>query len=196
MRKKTCAAFIFEGFVDHQLSLTLACLNLKGNFVLETFSGTGRPVTSAAGLRVTPHTSLRFMQPEDFDVLLLPGGAHWEKGDNLEIFPLITAIAGRRPQGQTYIIAIGEAILGLADLGLLNNIPHTGLYPTHIQNFCPEYAGAEHFRQQPFVGADKIITVDPAALLPHNHGMLGLFDILQKISTNTHVFFDQEQQTT
>ena len=191
MRKKTCAAFIFEGFVDHQLSLTLTCLNKKGNFVLETFSGKDKPVTSASGLRVNPHTSLSFIQPEDFDILLLPGGAHWEKGDNLEIFPLITAIAGRSP-----IIAIGEAILGLADLGLLNNIPHTGLYPTHIRRFCPEYAGAAHFRQQPFVGADKIITVDPAALLPHNHGMLGLFDILQKISTNTHVFFDQEQQTT
>jgi transcriptional regulator GlxA family with amidase domain len=191
MKNKTCAAFLFEGFIDHQVSLALACLNRGGTHVLETFSTRGQPVTSASGLRVTPHASLDYMQPEDFDVLLLPGGVRWEKGDNLDIFPLLTATAGRRP-----LIAIGEAILGLADLGLLDNIPHTGCRPGYIQRFCPEYTGAAFFRREPCVSARKIITIDGAALLPPGHGILGLFDTLQKIYANTHAFFDQEQQST
>ena len=191
MKSKTCAAFLFEGFIDHQLSLALACLNRGGDYTLETFTTGGQQVVSAGGLRVTPHASLRYMQPEDFDVLLLPGGRNWEKGDNLEIFPLITAIAGRRP-----LIAIGEAVLGLADLGLLDQIPHTGCRPGYIQRFCPEYRGAAFFRREPCVSAGKIVTVDSAALLPTGHGMLGLFDTLQKIYANTHAFFDQEQQRT
>jgi hypothetical protein len=238
MKNKTCAAFLFDGFIDHQLSLTLAYLNKGGIHELETFSTRGQRVTSAGGLRVTPHTSLAYIQPEDFDVLLLPGGSCWEKGDNLEIFPLLMAIAGRRPQaaesptlrspdeasrnegrssgwpqteGQTsavcrnranfsrspisaYIIAIGEAVLGLADLGLLDNIPHTGCHPGYITRFCPEYTGTFFFKQQPCVSAHQIVTINNAALLPPGDGILGLFDTLQEIYANTHAFFDQEQQ--
>src|SRR5581483_1557214 len=113
MKKKTCAAFIFEGFIDHQLSLALACLNRTNVYDLETFSTKGRPVTAASGLRVMPHASLGLMTPDDFDILVLPGGIQWEKGDNLEVFPLIRTVAGRKP-----LIAIGEAVLALADLGL------------------------------------------------------------------------------
>jgi putative intracellular protease/amidase len=189
MRKKTCAAFIFEGFVDHQLSLVLACLNRTESVALETFSVRGRPVVTTSGLKVLPHASLDLMRPEDFDILLLPGGARWEKGDNLEIFPLLRAVAGKQP-----LVAIGEAILGLADLGLLDDIPHTGIHPDRIQYYCPDYTGAAFFRRQPYAAAGSIVTVDPQSLT--GHGMLGLFDTLQKIYANTHAFFDQEQQTT
>jgi transcriptional regulator GlxA family with amidase domain len=189
MKVKTCAAFLFEGFIDHQLSLTLACLNRGDDYVLETFSVGGRRVNSVTGYQVTPHASLEHMRPEDFDVLLLPGGARWEKGDNLEIFPLLMAVAGSIP-----LVAVGEAVLGLADLGLLDDIPHTGCRPGYIQRFCPEYRGAAFFRQQPCVSARKIVTIDGAVLLPPGHGILGLFDTLQKISINTHELFDQEQQ--
>jgi putative intracellular protease/amidase len=189
MRKKTCAAFIFEGFADHQLSLVLACLNRTQGVLLETFSVRGQPVTTGSGLRVIPHASLDLMQPEDFDILLLPGGVRWEKGDNLEIFPLIKATAGRRP-----LIAIGEAVLGLADLGLLDDIPHTGICPDDIRRFCPDYAGAALFRRQACVGARGIVTMEPQGFL--GNGILGLFDTLQKIYANAHAFFDQEQQTT
>lgn len=186
--KKTCAAFIFEGFIDHQLSLALACLSRGETHVLETFSTRGRPVTAASGLRVMPHASLGLMTPEDFDVLLLPGGIQWEKGDNLEVFPLITAVAGRKP-----LIAIGEAVLALADLGLLNEIPHTGNYPTYIQQFCPDYTGAVFFRHQPFVAAGPIVTISNTALTPPGHGILALFDTLQGKYAPTHELFDQQQ---
>jgi len=190
MKKRTCAAFIFEGFIDHQLSLALACLNRSGDYTLETFSTKGRPVTAASGLRVMPHASLSLMTLEDFDVLLLPGGIQWEKGDSLEIFPLIisTAAAGNKP-----LIAVGEAGLALADLGLLNDIPHTGNYAAYIQQFCPDYTGEAFYRHQPLVAAGSIVTISGTALTPPGHGILGLFDTLQKIYAPTHEFFDQEQ---
>lgn len=117
MSTRTCAAFLFDGFSDQELAMTVAGLNRRGNVVLETFSNKGRATTSRTGLRTIPHTSLSYMTPDDFDILILPGGDQWEKCDNFEVFPLITATAGRRP-----IIAISEATLALADLGLLNDI--------------------------------------------------------------------------
>ena len=118
MKSKTCAAFIFDGFSDHDLSLAVEGLRRTGSFILETFSTKGRTAISRTGLRTLPHTSLTYMSPDDFDLLLLPGGDQWEKGDNLEIFPLITATVGRRP-----IIAISEATLALADLGFAERYP-------------------------------------------------------------------------
>lgn len=190
MRTRTCAAFLFDGFADHQLSLAMTCLNQGGDFTLETFTAKGKPVTAASGLRVVPHASLTYMSPADFDVLLLPGGLQWERGDNLEIFPLIRACSRRRP-----LVAMGEAILALADLGLLDHIPHTGNGPGYFEKFCPEYAGASLFRSQPVVVAGNFLTVNESAFAMPGHGMLGLYDILQEINGN-HALFDQQQQGT
>jgi putative intracellular protease/amidase len=190
MRNTRYAAFIFDRFADHQLSMILACLGQRGGYELETFSPTGGSVLSASGMRVAPHTNLANMAPEDFDLLLLPGGLQWERGDNLEIFPLIMAAAGRRP-----LIAVGEAILALADLGLLDNIPHTGDSPGYLERFCPGYTGARFFRPQPFVSSGTILTVTAAAFAA-GHGILGLFDTLQEKSANNHELFDPAYQTT
>src|ERR1700722_15900922 len=185
MKNKRYAAFIFDRFADHQLSMILSCLGQGARYELETFSATGRTVLSAGGVRVAPHTDLANMAPEDFDLLLLPGGSLWERGDNLEIFPLIMATAGRRP-----LIAIGEAILALADLGLLDNIPHTGDSPGYLERFCPEYTGGRFFRRQSFVCSGTILTVSGEAFGAAGHGILGLFDTLQNISANNHELFD------
>jgi putative intracellular protease/amidase len=185
MKSKTCAAFIFDGFSDHELSMTMASLHHTGSFILETFSTKGRTATSRGGLRALPHASLSYMSPDDFDLLLLPGGEQWEKGDNLEIFPLITATVGRRP-----IIAISEATLALADLGLLNDIPHTGIHPDYFERFCPEYKGTPWFRCQPCINAGTIVTVNGSTLMSSGQDMLGLFDTLQKIYAPHHELLD------
>lgn len=185
MSTKTCAAFIFDGFSDHELVMTMAGFHRGDDIFLETFSTRGRTATSRTGLRTIPHTSLSNMSPDDFDILLLPGGHQWEKGDNLEIFPLITATAGRRP-----IIAVSEATLALADLGLLNDRPHTGVHPDHFERLCPDYQGASYFSTQSCVEAGMIITVNGMALTGSGHGMLPLFDTLQKILVNHHELLD------
>src|SRR5579859_7121649 len=110
---KVASIFLFDGFADHEVSLTTAWLRTFAGFTVETFSSDGKPVTSMSGLQVCPHTSLKNVDPEYFDLLILPGGEKWEKGDNLEIFPLIMKTFGLRP-----IAAICGATLALGDLGL------------------------------------------------------------------------------
>jgi putative intracellular protease/amidase len=155
MEKRNCAIFIFDGFADHEVALTLASLRKTGDCSIETFSTIGQTVTSMSGLRVTPHTSLPNMCPEDYDLLLLPGGEKWEKGDNLDIFPLIKATIGRQ-----LIAATSEGTLALADLGLLDHIPHTSNFPGYLQQYCPDYEGAHLYRRQPLVHAGNIITIN------------------------------------
>ncbi|HXB06977.1 MAG TPA: DJ-1/PfpI family protein [Puia sp.] len=185
MKMRTCAAFLFDGFADCELSLLMAALNRSGDYRLETFSTRGRMVTARSGLRVIPQATLSYMGPEDFDLLLLPGGDQWEKGDNLEVFPLIKAGLDRR-----LVLAVGSAVLALADLGVLDSIPHTGSHPGYFSRYCPDYKGAAFFRREPCVCAGHIITIDSAALVDGAHNMLGLFDTLQEIYLNNHELFD------
>ena len=161
-KKRTCAVFVFDGFADHQIALTLAWLNGINNalYAIETFSSDGAPVIAMSGIQVIPHTSLRNMVPEDFDLLLLPGGEKWERGDNLEIFPLIMATVGKKP-----VAAICAATLALGDLGLLNKVPHTSNFPGYIQQFCTDYEGEGLYQALPCVNAGDIITVNGLAII-------------------------------
>lgn len=180
MKKRTCAAFLFDGFADCELSLVMAVLRRSGDHVLETFSTRGRTVTAKSGLQVLPHATLSYMSPEDFDVLLLPGGEQWERGDNLEIFPLIKASLDRR-----LVVAVGSAILALADLGVLDSIPHTGSHPGYFSRYCPDYKGGAFFRREPCVSAGNVVTIAGDALVDQV-----LFDTLQEIYHNDHELFD------
>jgi len=172
-KKKTCAVFIFDGFADQEIALTTAWLGRKGTeFAIETFSTNGQPVTSMSGMRVMPHTSLKMMEPEDFDFLLLPGGEKWKEGDNLEIFPLIKATVGKRP-----IAAICGATLALGDLGLLDHIPHTSNFPGFLKHYCPDYTGEHLYQAMPCVNAGGIITANGVAVIEFAYEILRTFGV-------------------
>jgi hypothetical protein len=185
MNKSTCAAFLFDGFCDGELALVMAALNSSGDHSLETFSTRGRTVTARSGLRVMPHTSLGNMRTEDFQLLLLPGGSQWERGDNLEIFPLIRATLGHQ-----LLIAVGSAILALADLGVLDTAAHTAGEPGYIQRYCPDYQGEPFQCREALVHAGGIITIDSNALTGSTKDILSLFDTLQEIYFNDHELHD------
>jgi len=172
-KKRTCAVFIFDGFADQDVSLTMAWLGgQNSDFAIETFSTNGHPVTSTSGLRVMPHTSLKMMDPEDFDLLLLPGGDKWKEGDNLDIFPLITSTLGKRP-----IAAISAAVLALADLGMLDDVPHTSNFPGFLKHYCPEYTGEDLYQNIPCVNTGNIITANGVALIEFAYEILKTFDV-------------------
>jgi len=161
------AIFVFDGFADHEVTLATTWLRTHAGYIIETFSGDGKPVTSMSGLKVRPDTSLKKTDPEYFDLLILPGGEKWEKGDNLEIFPLIMKTVGVRP-----VAAICGATLALADLGLLDDILHTSNFPAYIPMFCPDYKGTGLYRTVPCVNAGNIITANGIAIIDFAYEVL------------------------
>lgn len=172
---RKCAVYIFDGFADHEIALVMAWLNSCSDFAIETFSANGRVVTSMSGLKVCPHTSLQMMDPDFFDFLLLPGGDQWEKGDNLDIFPLIRTTVGKKP-----IAAICGATLALADLGLLDDISHTSNFPGYIQQFCPDYAGSELYQPVSCVNTGTVITAGGVAIVDLAYEILKTFGIFKE----------------
>jgi putative intracellular protease/amidase len=172
MKKRRCGVFIFDGFADHEISLSTAWLSMSGAWTIETFSSRGLPVGSMSGLKVIPHASLEEIEPGDHDLLLLPGGDKWEKGDNLEVFPLLRETVGKWP-----LAAICAGTLALADLGFLDDIPHTSNFPGYLGQFCPDYRGSGSYRHQPCVNAGGIITASGVAIVEMAHEILHHFGI-------------------
>ncbi|MBN9379390.1 MAG: DJ-1/PfpI family protein [Chitinophagaceae bacterium] len=172
-KKKTCAVFIFDGFADQEIALTMAWLGGNSSeFAVETFSTYGQPVTSMSGMKVMPHTSLKIMELGDFDLLLLPGGDKWKEGDNLEIFPLIQATAGKKP-----IAAISSATLALADLGLLDEVSHTSNFPGFLKHYCPDYSGMHLYQAIPCVNTGDLITANGVAVIEFAYELLRTFGV-------------------
>lgn len=71
--KKT-AVLIYDQFCNFEISTALEALALGGK-PITVFAKTMDAVTSEDGLSVLPHQSIRDVEPEEYDSLLLPGAA-------------------------------------------------------------------------------------------------------------------------
>lgn len=116
------------------------------------------------------------IRPENYDLLLLPGGAAWEEGQNREIAPLVRSFA---EQNKT-IAAICAATTLLGEMGLLNGIPHTSNSLTYMQYYAPGYKGESHYQVQPAVLAENIITANGAAMIEFAFEIFKAFSIVDE----------------
>ncbi len=162
MKNRTCALFLFDGYADWEPALAIAGLSQYSDVAIQTFSLTGKPVTSMGGLEVRPQKALPEMRADATDLLLIPGGDAWEQegGANQEIGPLVMEL--RRKQKP--VAAICGATILLGNLGLLDAIPHTSNGPGYLDGHCPTYQGQSFYQHQPCVSAEGIITANGAAM--------------------------------
>lgn len=174
MKTRKCALFLFDGYADWEPSLVTAGLNTYSDFSIQSFSITGKPVTSMGGLVVTPTTSLKAIG-KDFDLLILPGGNAWENGKNEEVIPLIKEAI----QSRKIVAAICAATTALADAGILNTIPHTSNGKGYLETHSKNYSGQQHYVETPSVASDNIVTANGAGMIEFAHEIykaVGAFD--------------------
>lgn len=174
MKNRTCALFVFDGFADWEPALVTAGLNNFSDLCIKTFSLTGQPVISAGGLEINPQTNLDQMKAMDIDLLLLPGGEAWERGENLEMIPLVKQVVENKKR----VAAICAATTFLGNLGLLDHIPHTSNSLDYLKQHCPEYGGDPFYLTEPCVSAQNIITANGAAMVEFAYEILKIFSML------------------
>jgi putative intracellular protease/amidase len=113
-------------------------------------------VQSMGGLRVVPDLTLAEVQPEDVELLLLPGGDLWESEgyprDALE--SLITALLA----ASTPVAAICGATVAMGRAGILNDRHHTSNTPGYLQAYAREYTGPAYYVDAPAVRDRNVIT--------------------------------------
>ncbi|MCG8476020.1 MAG: glutamine amidotransferase [Cytophagales bacterium] len=173
--KKKIFVFLFDGFSDWEISYVTPEINKSGAHELVYFSKNGGPVLSMGGLPVTPSVSLKDFGAEDVDMLILPGGTAWEKGDNDELGELTRELF----ESGKPVAGICAATVFLGQLGILNNLKHTSNDLNYLKGIAQQYCGEENY-QHSFAAADKnVITacgIAPVEFAREIFRAIGLFD--------------------
>jgi len=157
--KKKIFVFLFDGFSDWEISFLTPEINKSEQFDLVYFSKNGNLINSMGGLQITPTTSLNELKIEDIDLLILPGGTAWEKGEKKEIEELIKSVSEKGKP----IAAICAATTYLGQLGLLNDLKHTSNDLNYLKGIAPKYCGDKNYVNSLAVTDKNIITANGIA---------------------------------
>lgn len=148
------AVVMVDGVADWEIGPVLPAAREWFGDDIEIASIDGQPVTSIGGLRIHPPHALADFDPLDADLWILPGSDRWQQK---EIPELSDALRKRVENGKP-VAAICGATLALARAGLLDARPHTSNSLEFLQQHLPGYAGAAHYRAQPVVSDNGLVT--------------------------------------
>lgn len=159
MENRTAYLFVFDGFADWEPASALAELRRTFGFSVKTVGLTKNAVTSMGGMKVLPDLSISEAQPDSANVLILPGGDAWMRGEVKEVTRLIRGLtdAGRP------VAAICAATLSLAHAGLLDDHRHTSNGDDFIPKYVPKYRGQLLYLKVRAVTDGSVITANGLA---------------------------------
>lgn len=155
--------FVFDGLSDWEIGYAVAGINNPqfqlnpGGYRVRTFSLQGTSVLTVGGIRIEPELALDSVSPKDGAMLILPGGAAWDFGQNMEAVALARTflIAG------VPVAAICAATAALARGGLLDHQRHTSNALEYLA--ATGYRGASFYEESPAVSDGKLITASGMA---------------------------------
>lgn len=157
--KKKIFIFLFDGFADWEISYLTPEINKSQKFELVFFSKNGEAITSMGGLQIKPESSRNQLKMNEVDMLILPGGTAWEKGENFEIERLTLEVFKKGKP----IAAICAATVFLGQLGLLDDLKHTSNDLKYLQSVAPNYHGEKNYQNSLAMRDGNIITANGVA---------------------------------
>jgi len=159
MENRTAYVFIFDGFADWEPASALAELRRTFGFSVRTVALSTNVVTSMGGMDVLPDLPIAEAQLGLTNILILPGGDAWMRGEIKEVTKFIRAFA----DAGNPVAAICAATLSLAHAGLLDHHRHTSNGEGFIAKYVPKYRGQELYRKARAVTDANVITANGLA---------------------------------
>jgi len=158
MARSKALLLIFEGYCEFEISVAIAMLGTTHD--LHTLAITDKPCRSESGLNTLPDLTIQQAVPEDYDVLVIPGGDLLPIAEAEELFEWVAQFA---EQGKV-IGAICSGGYVLAKSNVLQNRPYTVTLAEEQRNFLGCFM-EENFRYEPVVIHDHIITAQGHAFV-------------------------------
>jgi putative intracellular protease/amidase len=177
--KKKILIFLFDGFSDWEISYLTPEINKSDRFDLVYFSKDGNTVSSMGGLQIKPNTSLSEINIEDLDMLILPGGTAWEKGENNELNQFAKAVFEKGKP----IAAICGATVYLGQSGLLNELKHTSNDLSYLKGMALNYQGEDNYSNALAVTDQNMITAKGIAPIEFAREIFKKIELYDKIDT-------------
>ena len=173
---KTVHLFVFDTLSDWEPGFAIAGINnpqfqrQPGEYRIRTVSLDGKPVTTIGGLKIQPDGALDAVDARDSAMLILPGGARWDEGGNVEAVEKARSYLS----AGVPVAAICGATAGLARGGLLDARKHTSNSREYLEQ--TKYAGARLYQDERVVRDGSLITASAMAPLEFARE---IFDCLQ-----------------
>lgn len=178
----TIYVYVLDTLADWELGHVISELN-SGRFFrkdapcvsVKTVSCSKEPIHTMGGLTVVPDCSIDDMIVSKTSILLLPGADTWNDPKHGAIIKKANEFLSL---GAT-VCAICGATAALANLGLLDNRPHTSNGPGFLEMFCPDYKGQRFYVDQPSVADHNLITASSAGALLWAKQIIGHLGVFQ-----------------
>lgn len=178
----TIYVYVLDTLADWELGHVISELN-SGRFFkkdapcvsVKTVSCSKEPIHTMGGLTVVPDCSIDDMNMSKTSILLLPGADTWNDPKHGAIIKKASEFLSL---GAT-VCAICGATAALANLGLLDNRPHTSNGPGFLEMFCPDYKGQHFYVDQPSVADHNLITASSAGALLWAKQIIGHLGVFQ-----------------
>lgn len=178
----TIYVYVLDTLADWELGHVISELN-SGRFFrkdapcvsVKTVSCSKEPIHTMGGLTVVPDCSIDDMIVSKTSILLLPGADTWNDPKHGAIIKKASEFLSL---GAT-VCAICGATAALANLGLLDNRPHTSNGLGFLEMFCPDYKGQRFYVDQPSVADHNLITASSAGALLWAKQIIGHLGVFQ-----------------
>ncbi|RZL87267.1 MAG: glutamine amidotransferase [Variovorax sp.] len=177
MKKQTVHLYVFDSMSDWEYGYLVAGLNTPqfqqapGRYQVKTVGATDAPVKTAGGLRIVPDLTLDELTPAKSAMLVLPGGASWDRKKNKDA----ARLAGAFLASGTPVAAICGATAGLARAGLLDDVPHTSNSKDYLA--ATGYQGEAFYKHKPAVRAGRLITASAMRPLEFAREVFSLLEV-------------------
>ena len=176
----TVYVYVMNTMADWEIGYCLAELNSKRFFrkdaceiSVKTVSISEDPVKSMGGLAIVPDLTIKDVQANKDNVLILPGSDSWSESENFRV----VEIAKRLLEEGGLVAAICGATAALANNGLLDDKMHTSNGAGFLNMFCPEYKGTDNYIDKPAVRDGNLITAAATGALEMTRLVLEYLDV-------------------
>lgn len=178
--KSAAYLLIFDGLADWEPAHALCEINKSGQFDVMTVGFSATPISTMAGLKLTPDLTIDDLSPATASILILPGGDMWEKRSDGKI----KALLRRLHEDKVPIAAICGATLEIARAGLTHGIRHTSNGKEYLQAMVPDYQDGDWYVDQLAVADKNIITASG----------LGSVDFAREVIEQLHLYREADTQ--
>jgi len=164
----TIYVYVLDTLADWELGYVTAELH-SGRFFkkdaqptfLKTVSCSKDPIHTMGGLTIVPDCLIEDIAVSKTSVLLLPGANTWNDPKHGAIIKKASELLSICAT----VCAICGATVALANLGLLNNRPHTSNGPGFLEMVSPSYKGQSFYIDKPSVADNNLITASSTGAL-------------------------------
>ena len=178
----TVYVYVLDTLADWELGHVISELN-SGRFFkkdarrvsLQTVGCSQEPIHTMGGLTLVPDCTLEDVVVRETSVLLLPGADTWNDPKHGAILEK----AGELLRAGGTVCAICGATAALANVGLLNNRPHTSNGPGFLEMVSPGYQGQSFYVDKPSVADNNLITASCTGALLWAKQIIGHLGVFQ-----------------